>query len=470
MTSHVLVVDDQQEIRWLLTEILKDAGYGVRAAIDGKQALEMVEKQPPDLVLLDVRMPGLDGFAVLQELKQSHPDLPVILLTAFGEVANAVEAMRMGAADYLLKPFLNSAVLLSIRRALEQVALEQEVRGLRTQIQSMAGLADVMGTGQAIQKVFLLVQRVAGTMFTVILQGETGTGKELVARAIHIQSDRRDRPFLAVDCGAIPETLIESQLFGHERGAFTGAAAAKQGDFELASGGTLFLDEVNNLPLGMQASLLRVLQERQIRRVGGQRFIDVDIRLLVASNADLQAEVRKGTFREDLFHRLSEFVITIPPLRERGEDIVFLSRLFLDRARQELKKHIDGISEEAVKCLAEYPWPGNVRELKNIIRRAALLCDGLIKPEDLLPLGSVAPVLGFAPPGDVSLKAGLTLKKITQQATAAVERQVIQQALCLSQGNRRKAARLLAIDEKTLRTKTRDLGIQGRVSIPDNGG
>jgi DNA-binding NtrC family response regulator len=470
MTSQVLVVDDQQDIRWLLTEILKDAGYGVSVAIDGKQALEMVGNHPPDLVLLDVRMPGLDGFAVLRNMKQIHPGLPVIMLTAYGEVADAVEAMRKGAADYLLKPFLNSAVILSIRRALDQVALVQEVHGLRTQIQSMAGLADVMGSGQAIQKVFLLVRRVAGTMFTVILQGETGTGKELVARAIHIQSDRRERPFLAVDCGAIPETLIESQLFGHERGAFTGAAAAKQGDFELASGGTLFLDEVNNLPLGMQASLLRVLQERQIRRVGGQRFIDVDIRLLVASNADLQAEVRRGTFREDLFHRLSEFVITIPPLRRRGEDIVFLSRLFLDGARRELKKHIDGISEEAVKCLIKYPWPGNVRELKNIIRRAALLCDGLIKPEDLLPLDSVAPVLGFAPPRDVSLKPGLTLKKITQQATAAVERQVIQQALRLSQGNRRQAARLLAIDEKTLRTKSRDLGIQGRVLLPDSGG
>jgi two-component system nitrogen regulation response regulator GlnG len=306
-------------------------------------------------------------------------------------------------------------------------------------------------------------------MFTVILQGETGTGKELVARAIHMQSDRRGRPFLAVDCGAIPETLIESQLFGHERGAFTGAAAAKQGDFEMASGGTLFLDEVNNLPLGMQASLLRVLQERQIRRVGGQRFIDVDIRLLVASNADLRAEVRKGTFREDLFHRLSEFVITIPPLRKRGEDIVFLSRIFLERIRRELKKHIDGISEAAVKCLTAYLWPGNVRELKNVIRRAALLCDGLIEPKDLLLLGGVEPGPGFAAPLDVSLERDLTLKEITRRTTAVVERQVIQQALCLSRGNRRGAARLLGVDEKTLRSKTRYLGIQGRAASPDNG-
>ena len=279
---------------------------------------------------MDVRMPGVDGMTALERLKQGHPHLPVIMLTAYGQVPDAVQAMKLGAADYLLKPFHNEQVLLAIRRALERVALVDEIRGLRAQLASAAGLGEVMGTSQEIQKVFVQVQQVARTNFTVILQGETGTGKELVARAIHQQSDRRGKPFLAVDCGAGPETLIESQLFGHERGAFTGADARREGDFELASGGTLFLDEVTNLPLGTQAKLLRVLQEHQIRRVGGRQFISVDPRILAASNVDLQAEAQGGRFRQDLFHRLNEFTIVIPPLRERRQDILILARVFLE--------------------------------------------------------------------------------------------------------------------------------------------
>jgi len=363
MTARILVVDDQQDICWLLSSLLKDAGYAVSTAADGQQALEVVAKQPPDLVLMDVRMPRLDGMTALERLKQGDPHLPVIILTAYGEVQSAVQAMKLGAEDYLLKPFNNEEVVLAVRRALEQVALSDEVRGLRVQLESAAGLGEVMGTSQEIQKVFVQVQQVARTNFTVILQGETGTGKELVARAIHQQSDRRAMPFLAVDCGAVPESLIESQLFGHERGAFTGANATRQGDFELASGGTLFLDEISNLPLGIQAKLLRVLQERQIRRVGGRQFIRVDPRILVASNMDLQDEVRHGRFRQDLFHRMNEFAIVIPPLRQRRQDILFLAKAFLEQARRELKKHIGGISEAAAQLLQEHTWPGNVREL-----------------------------------------------------------------------------------------------------------
>ena len=469
MSDRILVVDDEEGIRFILSALLEDAGFAVSTAKSGQEALEVVAKQPPDLMLMDVRMPGLDGISALESLKQSHSHLPVILLTAYGQVPDAVQAMKLGAADYLLKPFLNEQVLLAVRRALERVALVDEVRGLRAQLESAAGLGEVMGTSPEIQKVFVQVQQVARTNFTVILQGETGTGKELVARAIHQQSDRRDRPFLAVDCGAVPETLIESQLFGHERGAFTGANARRQGDFELASGGTLFLDEVSNLPLGIQAKLLRVLQERQIRRVGGKQLISVDPRILVASNVDLQDEVRQGRFRQDLFHRLNEFTIVIPPLRERRQDILVLARVFLEQARMELKKPIRGISEAAGKLLQEHAWPGNARELKNVIRRAALLCAHTIEPEHLVALGDVASLVGPVAHADDYLDRGLSFKEITRQAVAGVERQVVERALGQTRGNRREAARLLGIDEKTLRTKIRGLGIGFRESAPDSG-
>ncbi len=469
MTARILVVDDQEAIRWLLSTLLEDAGYAVSTATDGQEALEVTAKQPPDLVLMDVRMPGVDGMTALERLKQGHPHLPVIMLTAYGQVPDAVEAMKLGAADYLLKPFHNEQVLLAIRQALERVALVDEIRGLRAQLESAVGLGEVMGTSQEIQKVFVQVQQVARTNFTVILQGETGTGKELVARAIHQQSDRRNRPFLAVDCSAAPETLIESQLFGHERGAFTGADARREGDFELASGGTLFLDEVTNLPLGIQAKLLRVLQERQIRRVGGRQFISVDARILAASNVDLQVEVQGGRFRQDLFHRLNEFTIVIPPLRERRQDILVLARGFLGQARMELKKPIRGISEAAGKLLQEHAWPGNVRELKNVIRRAALLCAHTIEPEHLAALGDVVSLPGSGARLDESLSRGLSLREMTRDAVAGVERQVVERALRLTRGNRREAAHLLHIDEKTLRTKIRGLGIRGRESSPDFG-
>ncbi|MBI4574027.1 MAG: sigma-54-dependent Fis family transcriptional regulator [candidate division NC10 bacterium] len=469
MTARILVVDDQEGIRWLLSKLLEDAGYAVSTAADGQEALDAAAKQPPDLVLMDVRMPRLDGMTALERLRQNDPHLPVIMITAYGQVPDAVQAMKLGAADYLLKPFHNEKVLLAIRRVLERVALVAEIRGLRVQLESAAGLGEVMGTSQEIQQVFVQVQQVARTGFTVILQGETGTGKELVARAIHQQSDRRDRPFLAVDCGAVPEGLIESQLFGHERGAFTGADARRQGDFELASGGTLFLDEVSNLPVAIQAKLLRVLQERQIRRVGGRQFIGVDPRILAATNVDLQEEVRGGRFRQDLFHRLNEFIIVIPPLRGRRQDILVLARVFLEQARMELKKHIQGISEEAGKLLQEYVWPGNVRELKNVIRRAALLCAHTIDPEHLVALGQTASLPGSIPAFEESLEHGLSLKQITRQALAGVERQVVERALRLTRGNRRQAARLLGIDEKTLRTKVRGLGFRFRESPPDVG-
>jgi DNA-binding NtrC family response regulator len=469
MTAQILVVDDQEDIRWLLATILEEAGFTVRTANTGQTALEAVAQQAPDLVLMDVRMPGLDGIAALESLKQSHSHLPVILLTAYGHVPDAVQAMKLGAADYLLKPFLNEQVLLAVRRALERVALVDEIRGLRAQLESAAGLAEVMGTGPKIQKVFMQVQQVARTNFTVVLQGETGTGKELVARAIHQQSDRRDRAFLAVDCGAVPETLIESQLFGHERGAFTGASARREGDFELASEGTLFLDEVGNLPLGMQAKLLRVLQERQIRRVGGKQLINVDPRILVASNMELQDEVRQGRFRQDLFHRLNEFTIVIPPLRERRQDILVLARVFLEQARMELKKHIGGISGEAATVLQDHVWPGNVRELKNVIRRAALLCAHTIEPAHLVALGDVPSPVGPVAHAADYLDRGLSFKEITRQAVAGVERQVVERALGHTKGNRREAARLLSIDEKTLRTKIRSLGIGVRESVPASG-
>lgn len=460
----ILIVDDEADMRWLLTNILQAQGFEVVAAEDGQAALERVRKDAPSVILLDLKMPRLSGMEALEKIKAIDPLVPVIILTAYGDIPTAVQAMRLEAYDYLTKPFRNDDILFSIRRAIERQELLARVEDLRSQLGEGGSLKGLMGTSPQIQKVLQEIHQVARTDFTVILQGETGTGKEIVARAIHQQSPRCERPFVALDCGAIPETLVESELFGYEKGAFTGADRRKEGHFELASGGTLFLDEIVNLPLPTQSRLLRVLQERRVQPLGAKQAIRVDFRIIVASNASLEEEMRAGRFRQDLYYRLNEFTITIPPLRERREDILHLAKRFLEEASIDLKKAIRGLSEEAAELLLRYPWPGNCRELKNVSRQAALLCRDLVEPEHLSALGGTP--LQAPPAADVSLVDGGSLKEVRQRATEEVEWQVIRQVLRQTKGNKSQAAKILKIDYKTLYSKMKQYGIRSREFLP----
>jgi two-component system nitrogen regulation response regulator GlnG len=458
----ILVVDDLKEIRWLLSNIMKQAGYTPVEAGTGEEALRAIGQQPPSAILLDLRMPGAEGMEVLKELKKQNLDIPVIIITAYGELRSAVEAVKLGAYDYLTKPFDNEDVLLTVKRAIEEHSMKEEIANLRTCLKETTSLAEILGTSDEIKRVFQQINCVAQTDFTVVLYGETGSGKELVARTIHRQSLRREGNFVVVDCGSIPETLLESELFGHEKGAFTGAHVTKEGQFELASGGTLLLDEIGNLPLSMQSKLLRVLQEKSIHRVGGKKDIKVDIRVIAAGNERLEDMVALGRFRRDLYHRLNEFTIEIPPLRKRKDDIVLLSKHFLDVTNKELNKTVKGFSEEALDLLLQYHWPGNVRELKNVIRRAVLLADDLVEARYLgvickggsLLLPEVQPRLN----GSTEAEA-FSLKNITKKAMEEVERRLITQVLQRTGGNKSKAAKILRIDYATLHYKVKRYGL-----------
>jgi len=459
--ARILVVDDEPDMRWLVAGVLQAEGFEVVEAEDGQAALERVRAEAPAAVILDLRMPRLDGMAALGELRALAPHVPVIMLTAYGDIPTAVQAMRLGAYDYLTKPFHNEDLVLTVRRALERQALLGEVEALRSQLGEGGALREQMGPSGEIQKVIEQVKQVAGSTFTVLIQGETGTGKELVARAIHQQSVRKEKPFIALDCGAIPETLIESELFGYERGAFTGADRKKEGHFQLAEGGSLFLDEIANLPLITQAKLLRVLQERQVQLLGGKRAIPVDVRIIAASNVPLEGEMRAGRFRQDLYYRLNEFTLHLPPLRERQEDILHLAKRFVAEASMELKRPVQGIAAEAAQLLLRHAWPGNARELRNVIRQAVLVSPDRIRPEHLGALGagpSAAP--SGREPGPSP--AGLSLKEARAKAGAEADRQAIRQALQAARGNKSEAARLLRTDFKTLHLKMKRYGIRTR--------
>jgi len=459
--ARILVVDDEPDMRWLLTGVLQTEGFEVVTAEDGQAALDRVSMDAFAAVILDLRMPRLDGIETLGKLRAIVPPVPVIMLTAYGDVPTAVQAMRLGAYDYLTKPFHNDEIVLTVRRALERQALLAEVEQLRNQLGEGGSLRELMGPSQEVQKVIQQVKQVASSDFTVLIHGETGTGKELVARSIHQQSPRYEKPFLALDCGAIPETLIESELFGYEKGAFTGADRKKEGHFQLAESGTLFLDEIANLPLTTQAKLLRVLQERQVRLLGGKRAVPVNVRIIAASNVPLETEMRAGRFRQDLYYRLNEFTISLPALRERQEDILYLAKRFIEEASIELKRPVRGLSEDAVQLLLRYPWPGNARELRNVIRQAVLLSSDLVRPEQLPALGAgVAgpPSAEEADPG----WSGLSLSEASQTAAGEAERRIIRQALQATRGNKSEAARLLRIDYKTLHIKMKRYGISTR--------
>jgi DNA-binding NtrC family response regulator len=455
--ARVLIVDDDRDISLMLSALMKKEGLGSMVAHDGETALQMVPVDRPDMLLVDVKMPGLGGMEVLKQVKEMDPYLPVVLITAYAEISASVAAMRAGAFDYLAKPFDHGEVIRVVRAALA----ERQRRG-RSQAKKISGddsLRVMMGPSDAVTRIIREVNRVAQSDFSVIIQGETGSGKELVARAIYQLSHRAGAPFVPLDCGAIPETLIESELFGYEKGAFTGAVGPKAGKFEAAQGGTLFLDEIANLPLGSQAKMLRVLQEKKILRLGATRPIKIELRLLTASNQELRGLVESGQMREDLYFRLNEFTIAIPPLRERKDDIPYLAKRFLDITNKELQKNVQRFSEYCLEALLSYNWPGNVRQLRSVIRRAVLLADDLITEKHLDIKRAPVPGLAFTPRVQGLPWRELSLKEIVHRSVVTVEREVLMQALKYTRGNKAKAARLLQIDYKTIHSKLKQFGI-----------
>jgi two-component system response regulator AtoC len=448
----VLVVDDEENIRLVLRTLLTKKGYEVSDADSAERALELAEVEPPHFVLADVRMPGMSGIELCRQLHARMPQLTVIMMSAYGSVELALEAVRVGAYDYVAKPFKQDEVLFALAKAEEHQTLLRENRALREAAHKGDVFPELLGNSQPIQQVFRLISKVAEYRTTVLIQGESGTGKELVARALHQKSPRKDKPFVAVNCGAIPASLMESELFGHKRGAFTDAHADKLGIFQEADQGTLFLDEIGELTPGLQVKLLRVLQEGTVRPVGGSKDVSIDVRVIAATVRDLQKEVSEGRFREDLFYRLNVLQIVVPPLRARLDDVPVLIDHFIARNNARLGTHIRGIDPRAKKVLLGYPWPGNVRELENLIERAVVLAEGevlalediperLQKPED-----AVAAVLAS---GELSIK----------KASRVIEESLIRQALEKTRGNRTAAARLLEISHRALLYKIKDYGL-----------
>jgi two-component system nitrogen regulation response regulator GlnG len=467
----VLIVDDERDVRELLVYLMHSEGLEPVQAETGEAALQQLRQGNADVVLLDLIMPGMTGMAVLQEARKIDFSIPIIFLTGFGTIDSAVEAVKCGAWDYITKPFQNDKLILKIRRALETRRLKVENRLLRSQIEREGSLRELMGPSLQVGRLLADLERVAPTDFTVILHGETGSGKELVARAIHRESHRSGGPFVPVDCGAIQPNLIESELFGHERGAFTGADRARLGKFEEARGGTLFLDEIQNLPLAVQTRFLRALQERQICHVGASKPIHIDLRVVVATNQKLETLILTEKFRLDLYHRLNEFSINVPPLRERIDDILYLARRFIELTAIELRKNEPILTPEASDRLLVYPWPGNVRELRNVMRRAVLLANNQIEVEHLGTVGSFTPLtpvcdeedeFHFPLPcedGESDGLAGSPFKERVRRSVIEAERSILIQVLRQTGGNKAEAARLLQIDYKTMRTKARLYGI-----------
>ncbi len=451
----ILVVEDKDGMRKMLRETLEGAGYRVTEARDGAEAIARLEAGRVDLVLTDLKLPRRDGLEVVRATKGLLPQVSVIVMTAYGTIETAVQAMKAGAADFIQKPFDSDYLLLLITRELERRRLVTENLLLREELQDRLGLPEIKGESRRLQEAVAMLHKVAPSPATVLLLGESGTGKELFARALHQLSPRKGQPFVAINCAAIPESLLESELFGHERGAFTGATALKPGRFERADGGTLFLDEVGELPPGVQAKLLRVLQEATFDRVGGLKPITVDVRIVAATNADLGRLVRERRFREDLYFRLNVFPIVVPPLRERPEDIPILAQHFLRRFAAELRREVRGFAEGAMGALVRYRWPGNVRELENCIERAMILCGGdQIQAADLtLDIGGVG-----ADPWDERPQSEILHEHATW-ASRRAERDLIRQVLARMQGNKSRAAEVLQVSYKTLLSKVKEYGL-----------
>jgi DNA-binding NtrC family response regulator len=437
----------------MLAATLTTEGYEVELASDGEEGISRTKDKRFDIVLTDLKLPGADGLQVLSEIKKSDPEAPVIVMTAYATVENAVQAIKMGAFDFLTKPFDTDRLSILIKRALETRRLIAENTLLREELAQTIGLNEIIGKSEKMMQASELVQKVAPSDTTVLLQGESGTGKELFARAIHHLSPRRNGPYVAINCAAIPRELLENELFGSERGAFTSSISRKMGKFEIAEQGTIFLDEVGDLDISLQAKLLRVLQEKKFERLGGTKTINVNVRVVAATNMDLREAIARKTFREDLFYRLSVFPVTIPPLRERPEDIPALADYFIQRFSSEMKKKPVKLSREALALLDKYHWPGNVRELENTIERAIILCDGkTLTPEHL--------AIRLPRNGEVSLREGAGLKEVGAMAQAEAEKSLIRRILNQTNGNKRKTAEILKIDYTTLFEKLKKYGLQ----------
>jgi two-component system NtrC family response regulator len=456
----ILVVDDEPNYLIVLSELLKEEGFEVLTAQRGEEGFKIVEEADLDLVITDMRMPGMDGLELLSAIKNYNKELPVIMITAFGEVEKAVVAMKAGAYNYLVKPFNNEELLVNIRKAIEHYSLLRENLRLRGEARVRYGFASIVGKNARMQEIYQLIEKVAPTTASVLITGESGTGKELVARAIHINSPREKAPFISVNCAALPETLLESELFGHERGAFTGATSMRKGRFELADSGTLFLDEIGDIPLPLQAKLLRVLQERSFERVGGVKPIKVDVRIITATNRDLKDEVDKTHFREDLYYRFNVLHIHLPPLRERADDIPMLTEHFINKFAKLLDKPDLKISGDALRYLTGLPWEGNVRELENTIERAAILCGGdVIQSGDVHPdIASGEETAHWSPDGDFAnyLPSNLPLPEIL----SGVEEQLVKRALGDANYVQAKAAEILGITKSLLQYKMKKYHLQ----------
>ena len=460
MRARVLVVDDEPSIRTVLKAHLTRDGFDVAVASDGAEAVAALGATPYDLVISDLKMPGMSGLELLAWCIREQPGLPVILITAHGTIDAAVEALKLGAQDFITKPFDLDELKHSVEKALRVERARRRNWLDEALLTGEPGRFDLVGRTPGMQRVFSLVERVADSPTTVLLVGESGTGKELVARALHAQSARRAAPFITVNCGAIPEALFESELFGHEKGAFTGAASAKPGKFELADGGTLFLDEVGELGRDVQVKLLRALQERVVDRVGGTRPLKVDVRVIAATNVDLQAQVQSGAFREDLYYRLAVVPIRLPPLRERKEDLPLLVQHFVRRFNERLGKAVRVVDDETMARLVDWHWPGNIRELENTIERGVLLADGEslgaeALPEHEAPPAAAAP--GALPPVE---PGGIGLKEYVRVHTARLERDLILKSLDQESHNVTRTARRLDISRKALQLKMKEYGLR----------
>jgi nitrogen regulation protein NR(I) len=461
---HVLIVDDELNIRRVLAAMLAREGYEVTTAENGEQALAVLQKTPVHVVVTDLVMPRLGGMELLQRVGAEFPDVPVIMITAHGTVDSAVSALKAGAFDYITKPFEQEELKKVIAKATRAHDLERQ----NVHPAGDGERPPLVGQSPAMRQVDEIVSKVADSPSTVLITGESGTGKELIARELHQRSSRRDKPLIKVNCAAIPKDLVESELFGYEKGAFTGAVGSKPGRFELADGGTLFLDELGEIPLEMQVKLLRALQESEFERVGGIKTIHVDVRLIAATNRDLKALIADGRFREDLYYRLAVVPISLPPLRERKGDIPLLVSHFIAKYDRRLGKKVEGVDDEAMQVLLGYAWPGNIRELENLMERSVLFADGRIIEGSSLPdalrekaAGAQTPIAAVGPLGAIAAPSGASMKEIVRQAQAELERELITRALEETGGNVTRAAKRLQISRKSLQVKMKELGLRG---------
>ncbi len=463
--AHVLIVDDEVNIRRVLAAMLKREGYEVTTAADGEQALGVLHKTPVHVVVTDLVMPKIGGMDLLRRVSADFPDVPVIVITAHGSVDSAVTALKAGAFDYITKPFEQDELKKVIAKAARAHDLErQNVH----EVGGDSGQASLVGESPGMRAVYEMIAKVADSPSTVLVTGESGTGKELIAKALHRGSSRREKPLIKVNCAAIPKDLVESELFGYERGAFTGAVSSKPGRFELADGGTLFLDEIGEVPVEMQVKLLRALQESEFERVGGIKTISVDVRLIAATNRDLKQLIAEGKFREDLYYRLAVVPIALPPLRERRDDIPLLVRHFVRKYDERLGKRVEGIEDEALQLLMGYSWPGNIRELENLMERSVLFADGPLIQASALPDSlrerspqPPVPIAAVGPLGAIAAPSGASMKEIVRQAQAELEKELIARALEETGGNVTRAAKRLQISRKSLQVKMKELGLRG---------